>query len=108
MNIREEKEVNVGGKTYRIAALDAIYALKVSMKWSDETKNFDLTAEDMQELILRSVKLQVGVTTPDWFNKEFMRKVHNIRDLVDQILVFNFVSDEELGKGEGEAVIEGN
>ena len=106
MNIREEKEINVGGKTYRIAALDALYALKISMKWKQEIGNFDLTAEEMQDLILRSIKLPVGVATPDWFNKEFTRKVHLIRDLVDQILIFNFVSEDELGKEEGEAATE--
>lgn len=108
MNFREEKEVVVGGKTYRIGALDALYALKISKKWDEKLQNFNLTAEEEQDLILRSVKLNVGVATPDWFNKEFTRKVANIIELVNQILIFNFAPDEvEEGKEQGEAATEG-
>ena len=98
VKIKESTDVVVGGKTYHIAALDAMYGLDIML---DMTSGEAPKAGKVMDTILKSVKLPSGEPTREWFNLEFSRRLVAIRELYDEIIKFNFPEFSE-GKVEGD------
>lgn len=93
MFVPEELEKKIGETRYLIRALPASYGLHVMAKLG-EFGNVP-PSEFLKELILKSVTVNNIQPTEEWFNKHFSRNYKEMYDLFNEIVEFNFGSEDE-------------
>ncbi len=95
-NALEQKEVQIGGKTYILVAFPATLGLEIQMELMNlQSQGIQASASVVEKAITNGAYLASAKLDKKLIDKHFARKYNDMMELFGKIMEFNFGGDED-------------